>query len=136
MNFNRLARNRKTMLSDFQLINAVRQALHIQPSELARRQSVSILVGLADDLNRCSDAEAGRIGHFEAQFAAGALAIERQRAKDENSDPSLHEERAFVSVACVRGRATRRFPEGVTFGRMTATGSVPRLAYSVSGGFV
>ena len=84
MNFDGFGYHRKTRLPDFQLIEAVGQALHVQTALIAGRQSVAILIRLADDLNGCSYAKTVRIGHFKAQLTAIALAKERQRAEEEN----------------------------------------------------
>ena len=40
MNFDRFGYLRKTRLLDFELIDAVRQALHVQAALIARRQSI------------------------------------------------------------------------------------------------
>ena len=69
-NFDRFGHNRKAGLPDFELIDAVRQALHVQTALIAGRQSISILIRLADDLNGRFHTKTGRIGHFKAQFAA------------------------------------------------------------------
>ena len=96
MNFDNLGRGYKARLPYFELIDAVRQALHVQVALFAGGKSISIAVRLADDLNRRFHAKTGRIGHSEAQFAAITLAKERHGAEDENGGKSLHEELAFL----------------------------------------
>src|SRR5271157_1466961 len=87
---------RKTWLPDFQLVDAERQALHIQATLIAGGHSISILIRLADDLHRCFHRQTGRIGHSKAQLTAIALAEERRGAKENNSCKSHHEDSAFV----------------------------------------
>src|SRR5208282_5041505 len=75
-----------------QLIDAVRQTLHIEQTLIVRRQSIVILIRLADDLYRRFHAQTLRISHFKPQFATVALAKKWRGAKEENSEQSLHEE--------------------------------------------
>jgi hypothetical protein len=96
MNVDGFGGGRKTRLPDFELIDAVRQALHVEAALIAGRQCISIPIRLADDLNRGSNAKTVGIGHSKAQLAAIALAVERHRAKEKNSCKSRHEESAFV----------------------------------------
>ena len=96
MNIDRFGYLRKARLLDFKLIDTVRQALHVQAALIAGCRSTSILIRLADDLNRGSNAKTVRIGYSKAQLAAIALAEERHRAKEKNSCRSRHEESAFV----------------------------------------
>ena len=91
MNFDRFGYVRKARLLNFELIDAVGQALHIEVTLIVGRKSVAILIRLADDLNRGFHAETVRIGHSKAQFAAIALAKERQGAKKKNGCKSHHE---------------------------------------------
>jgi len=83
---------RKTGLPDFELIDAVRQALDIQAALIVGRQIISILVRLADDLNCCFYRETGWIGHLKTQLTAIALAEERRGAKENNGGESCHQE--------------------------------------------
>jgi hypothetical protein len=85
VNIDRFRYLRKARLLDFELIDAIGQALHIQVALIVGRQSISVLIGLADDLHRGFHGKTGRIGDFKAQFSAIALAKERQRRKEENS---------------------------------------------------
>ena len=66
MNIDRFGYPRKARLLNFELIDAVRQALHIQATLIARCQSISITIRLARDLNCGFHCQTGRIGHFEA----------------------------------------------------------------------
>jgi hypothetical protein len=85
MNIERLRYFRKPWLSDLELINTVAQTLHIQETLIVGRQSIVILIRLADDLNRCFHTKTGRIDDSNAQLAAIALAKEREGAKEENN---------------------------------------------------
>jgi hypothetical protein len=95
-NLDRFGCRCKARLANLEPVDAKGQALHVQAALIAGRQSVSILIRLADDLNGCFHAKARRIGHFKAQFTAIALAKEWQGAKEKNNRKSLHEESASL----------------------------------------
>ena len=63
MNIHGLGEVRKASLSYHDLIDPVRETLYIQPALITGRQGISILICLAYDLNRCSYAQASRVGH-------------------------------------------------------------------------
>jgi hypothetical protein len=65
------------------LIDAIRQALHIQRPLLVGRQNIPILIRIAGDVQGRSHPQAGRVGHRNTQFAAIALTKERSRAQKE-----------------------------------------------------
>src|SRR5271166_2647018 len=94
MNLDGFRYPRKARLLDFQLINAVRQTLQVQIPLFAGRQSISILICPAGDLHGCFHAEPARIAYFETQFAAIALAEERQGSKEKEYCKSVHQESA------------------------------------------
>ena len=96
MNFDRFRYACEARLFNFDLIDAVRQALHIEIAQIAGRQSISILIGPADDLDHRFHAQTVGIGHSKAQFTAIALAKERHSAKETNGCESRHEQSAFV----------------------------------------
>jgi hypothetical protein len=96
MNFDRFRHAGEARLFNVDLIDPVRQALHIEIAQIAGRQSISILIGPADDLNHRFHAEAVGVSYPETQFTAIALAKERHSAKEENSCESRHERSAFV----------------------------------------
>ena len=75
----------KARVVNFELIDAIRQALHVQATLVTGRQCISILIRLARDLNCYFHAKPPRIDDFNAQFAAIALAEERESAKEENN---------------------------------------------------
>jgi|GEM_PF-4823301 len=79
MNFDHFGCNRKPGLPDFELIDAVRQALNDQTTVLARRQVISILICRADDMNGCFHAKTVRIGDLKPQLAHVALPEKRDR---------------------------------------------------------
>ncbi len=64
---------RKARLLNFELIDAIGKTLHVEFALIVSCQRISILICLADNLNGRFHAKAGRIGHFEPQFAAIAL---------------------------------------------------------------
>ena len=68
VNIHRFGDLRKARLSNFQLIDAVGQSLHVEIALIVGRQSVPIL-GLAGDLNRRLYAQAGWIDNIQPQFA-------------------------------------------------------------------
>jgi hypothetical protein len=74
---------------------------------VAGRESISILIGLAGYLNDGFHAKSTRIDYIEAQFAAIALAKERQGAKEENGYGSMHEESAFCGLAVIQAKVDR-----------------------------
>ena len=73
MNVDLLACDCKTTLSDFKLINAVRQPLHNQGTLIGSCQSIPITIRITRNLNRGFHTQPSRIDHFKAQFAAIAL---------------------------------------------------------------
>src|SRR5580698_10666058 len=112
MNVYSFGDRRKTGLPDFELIDAIRQALDIQTALIVGGQIISILVTLADDLHRRFHRQAGWIGDFESQLPAIALAEERRGGNENDGCKSddHREELAFVSLAVFRGGVERRFP--------------------------
>ena len=81
-NFDGFRDGRETGLIDFEMVDAEGQALQVEGALVAGRQDASILVRFTNDLNDCLYAKAGRVGHFETQFAAGALREERQSTEE------------------------------------------------------
>jgi len=85
----------KARLSDCELIDSVGQPLHIEATLIVGRQSLAVLIGLADDLDGCLHPKTGRIGYCEAQFTAIALAKKWQRTEEQKGQKSPHEEFTF-----------------------------------------
>ena len=99
-NFHRNRYCCKAGLRNFEPIDAVGQPLHVERALIAGRQGVPVLIRRAGNLNRRFHAQAGRIGHFKAQFAAIALAKERKGADKKKSCKSLRQDSASPFCLC------------------------------------
>ena len=73
----------------FQPVHSEGQALGIEGTGLVGAKPLPKLIGLANQLNRTLQAESGRVGHSQAQFACLALGKERQRTQENDEEP-LH----------------------------------------------
>ncbi len=89
-NFDRLGYFCKAGLFDFELVDAIGQALHVQLTLTVGCERVVIAIGLASNLDRGLYGRTGRIGNGDAQFSVVALRANRGRAQNENHQESLH----------------------------------------------